>query len=81
MSRGRKNYVWNMERDNFVRENAGRLKDADLAVEMTRRFGHPFSLAAIRLQRKKLGVFKENGRGLCKVKNRDGASDRKSDGK
>ena len=39
MARGRKSHVWNAERNNFIRENAGTMKDADLAKEMTRLFG------------------------------------------
>jgi len=68
MVRGRTSYVWNAARNDFIKRNAGLMKDEDLAVEMTRMFGHKFSVAAVRLQRRSLGVKKENGRGRCEVK-------------
>ena len=68
MTRGRKSYVWNAERRHFIRQHAGEMTDDILAGEMTRRFGYKFSIAAVRLQRRALGIQKENGRGRCKIK-------------
>jgi len=68
MTRGRKNYVWNAERDNFIKQNAETMKDQKMATEMTRMFGHKFSITAIRLRRRSLGIQKQNGRGRCEIK-------------
>ena len=70
MVRGRSAYVWNAERNDFLRRNAGLMKDVDLAREMSRQFFYEFSVAAIRLQRRKLGIQKENGRGKCEIKDK-----------
>ena len=69
MGRGRYKHVWNAERNEFIRRNAGKMKDSDLAAEMTRLFGYKFSIVAIRLQRRSLGIKKENGRGKCAIQN------------
>ena len=79
MGRGRHKHVWNVERNEFIRRNAGLMKDTDLADEMTRVFGYPFSIVAIRLQRRSLGILKENGRGKCKIKGAIRKQENKSD--
>lgn len=66
--RGRKSYVWTEERKRYLRDNAGQMTDNILAREMSRIFEHSFSIAAIRLKRRELGILKENGRGKCKVR-------------
>lgn len=66
--KGRYNYVWDAVRTEFLKQNAGKMKDAELAKEMTRRFGRYFSVAAIRLRRRAIGIKKENGRGRCEIK-------------
>ena len=68
MARGRRGSVWNAVRDDYIREHAGAMIDEELASEMTRIFGHYFSIVAIRLRRRSLGIRKENGRGRCEIK-------------
>ena len=51
----------------FIRENAGKMLDQELADWFTAKRGRPVSLLAIRKMRKKLGIFKAFGRGVCKV--------------
>ena len=71
MVRGRRGYVWNAVRDDYIRQNAGLMKDQKLADEMTRIFGYPFSMVAVRLRRRSLGIQKENGRGRCEIKKKE----------
>ena len=57
------NQFWGEEHNNFIRQNAGRMKDEDLAKKMTMQFGRRFTINAIRLQRRSLGIKKVGGRG------------------
>ena len=57
------NQVWGEEYNVYLRNLAGRKKDADIASEMTAKFGRVFTINAIRLQRRALGIRKKGGRG------------------
>ena len=63
MARGRKSYVWNAERNHYLTEHANIMADGDLADNMTKFFGQKFSINAVRLQRRALGIRKKGGRG------------------
>ena len=67
MARGQKSYVWNAERNHYLTEHANIMKDGDLAEEMTRQFGQTFSINAVRLQRRALGLRKVGGRGKFEI--------------
>jgi len=68
MVRGRSTYVWNAERNDFLRRNAGLMKDKELATVMSKHFAYYFSISAIRLQRRALGIKKRGGRGKYEIK-------------
>ncbi len=61
------NTVWTEAEDNFVRQNAARLKDRELAATLTRLTGRPISEAGVRQVRKRLGIKKKPGRGVCEL--------------
>ena len=62
------NQFWGEEHNDFIRRNAAIKKDKDIAKEMTVRFGRKFTINAIRLQRRSLGIKKKNGRGKCELR-------------
>ena len=57
------NQFWGEEHNNFIRRHAGNMKDEDMAKKMTVQFGRHFTVNAIRLQRRSLGIKKVGGRG------------------
>ena len=59
--------VWTGEKNNFIRQNADRLTDGQLAQELSKG-GLFISINAVRQQRRKLDILKENGRGKCVVR-------------
>lgn len=62
------NQVWTESDKNFVKTNANRLTDRELAVELGKISGRNVTLAAARKLRQRLGINKENGRGVCRIK-------------
>ncbi len=58
------NEVWREDHNNFIRRNANYMKDEKMASEMTKMFGRKFTINAIRLQRRSLGIKKTGGRGI-----------------
>lgn len=61
------NVKWSENEKTFVRENAHRMKDKDIAKILTERSGREVSLQAVRKMRQKLGVKKKSGRGICEL--------------
>lgn len=61
------NKIWQEHEKKFIRDNAGILKDSELAAKLTKITGRQVSLQAVRKQRQKMGITKEPGRGRCKV--------------
>lgn len=61
------NCIWNEKERQFIRENAGKIKDQELATHLTQMTGRHVSLQSLRKQRRKLGIIKERGRGICKI--------------
>jgi len=61
------NIKWSESDKNFVRENAHRMKDKDIAKILTEQTGRQVSLQAVRKMRQKLGVKKKSGRGICEI--------------
>jgi len=61
------NIKWTTEDKQFVRENASKVKDKDLAVELSMRNQRIVSLDSIRKLRQRLGIIKKRGRGRCEL--------------
>ena len=62
------NKIWTDSDKQYIKENASRMKDKELAEELTKRTGRIISIQAVRKQRQKLGIVKEQGRGVCALK-------------
>ena len=61
------NKVWNDSERAFIRANAGKMKDKELATKLTEMTGRKVTIQAVRKQRQKLGITKAQGRGVCSV--------------
>lgn len=61
------NCVWTEAEKNFVRENASRLRDHELATSLTRLTGRRVTPQAVQHFRYRLGIKKARGRGVCRV--------------
>jgi|TARA_R110000824_G_scaffold48118_2_gene136037 hypothetical protein len=62
------NRKWAEKDLRYIRENAGVMKDRELAAELTQRSGRPVTLGAVRKMRQRLGIEKKGGRGVCKLR-------------
>jgi len=61
------NNKWTENDKNFLRDNASKMKDIEIAEALTKSSGRIVSLEAVRKMRQKLGVKKASGRGIVKV--------------
>lgn len=61
------NFVWQSNEITFLRENAHRLKDKDLAERLSAMSGRTISLNCIRKKRQRLGIRKAPGRGVLRI--------------
>lgn len=68
------NKIWSEAERQFIRDNAGKLKDKQLAAKLTQTTGRLISIQSVRKQRQKMGITKKPGRGKCEVK---GANEKK----
>lgn len=66
---------WSDSEKEFVRQNAGLLKDEEIAASLSRLTGHAFTLYAVRKIRKQLGIHKQRGRGVNRIDKREGDLD------
>lgn len=66
------NIKWTDSEKKYIRDNAHRLKDVDLAKDISKSSGRHVSLQAVRKMRQKLGVKKQSGRGICKIEPKKG---------
>ena len=62
------NRKWSEKDLQYIRENAGILKDRELAAELTNRRGRAVTLGAVRKMRQRMGIEKKSGRGICKLR-------------
>lgn len=69
------NKVWKEHEQQFIRDNAGRMKDKELAVKLTQITGRHVTIQAVRKQRQKMGIEKAKGRGICKIVEQEKESD------
>lgn len=58
---------WTEAEKRFIRENASRLKDHELAARLSQILGRPISMASVRQERQRMGIKKKHGRGVCEV--------------
>lgn len=61
------NKKWSEAEREFIRQNAGVLKDTEGAAKLSVIMGRPVSVHAWRKQRQKLGLRKSAGRSVCKL--------------
>jgi len=59
------NVKWSENEKNFIRDNAYRMKDQEIADALTEQSGRQVTLQAVRKMRQNLGVKKKAGRGIC----------------
>lgn len=61
------NKKWNKVEEDFIRNNANSMTDAQMAKELSHVLSREVSMYALRKKRQKLGIKKCHGRGICKV--------------
>ena len=61
------NQIWTDAETDYILANAGRLKDFELAEQLTQLSGRPVTLAAVRQKRQRLRLKKRPGRGRCEL--------------
>ena len=61
------NRVWRRAEKDYIRQNAGKMKDKELAEKLEKRTGRKISLQSVRKQRQKLKLAKKPGRGRCEL--------------
>jgi hypothetical protein len=59
------NRIWTQAEADFILANAERLKDWELAQELSKLRGHEVTLASARQKRQRLRLKKLPGRGVC----------------
>ena len=75
------NCVWSNSEKQFIRDNAHTMKDEEMVAKLSQMTGRNISLQALRKQRRKLGIIKCQGRGVCKIvgeEEKSGAEDKAS---
>ncbi len=58
---------WTQDEQNFVRENAHKFTDVELARQLTQFTGREISFSYTRKLRQRLGIRKLPGRGVCAI--------------
>ena len=62
------NKKWTYSEKEYIRKNANFKTDKELAQELTAISRRIITLAAVRKIRQKMGLKKQSGRGICKIK-------------
>lgn len=62
-----KRRIWTAAEKEFIKQNAGTMRDVDVQDKLQKLSGYKFSLQAIRKQRQLLGLWKMRGRGKCQI--------------
>lgn len=60
-------HAWTEAEREFIRQNAGRLKDVEIAAALSRITGRNVTLQSARRARHRLGIRKRQGCGYCEV--------------
>jgi len=61
------NIKWNDSEKEYIRLNCQKYHDAEIAKKLTKITGRKISVTSVRKQRRKMGVHKQAGRGICKI--------------
>jgi len=61
------NKIWTDNERNFIRENASKMKDRELAEELSKTSGRNITIQSVRKVRQKMGIAKKHGRGICAI--------------
>lgn len=61
------NRIWTDAEKLFIRNNCRLLKDAEIAIALTRISGRTVTVDAVRKARVRMGIKKKHGRGVCEV--------------
>ena len=67
MARGRNERVLTEQEKEFIVNNVSVMTDKELSEELSRVTNLEYSAGFIAYQRRKLGIKKERGRGVCRV--------------
>lgn len=62
------NKTWSEAEKQFVKDNAGTIKDRELVDALMKFSGRKISLEALRKKRQELGIKKSSGRGVCSLR-------------
>lgn len=62
------NLIWTNSEKNYIKKNAAIKTDEELTAELQKMSFRHISLQSVRKQRRKLGILKCSGRGICKIK-------------
>lgn len=65
------NVKWTEEAKQYIIDNAGHMKDSELAKKLTEKCKRSITLDAVRKVRQKLGIKKKHGRGICALANKE----------
>jgi len=58
---------WSLAAENFIIENAGNMKDEEMASELAKILGVKLAVATLRKKRQRMGLRKSGGRGITKL--------------
>ena len=61
------NIKWRNEDRQYIKDNAGAMRDQDIARELSLRNGRDVSLGAVRKLRQRMGIVKKCGRGIYEL--------------
>ena len=59
------NVKWTTDEKEFIKNNAGFMKDRELARRLESKSGRTVTVDALRKVRQKMGIKKKHGRGIC----------------
>jgi len=61
------NQKWSKTEKNYIKQHSGTMRDKDIAMHIASTSGRKVSIQAVRKQRRKLGIYKQSGRGICQI--------------
>lgn len=62
------NCIWTEAEKKYILQYAEHKKDQEIAQDLQKMSDRHISIQSVRKQRRKLGIIKCNGRGVCKIK-------------
>jgi len=61
------NKKWSETEKKYIKQHSSTMRDKDIAIYIASTSGREVSIQAVRKQRRKLGINKQSGRGVCKI--------------